>query len=88
MINEIKAFLGCETPNTWVETALNHLDILLVDHKNCEYKAAQTALNLMAKYQAKEALINAMSRLAREELVHYEQVLKIIKKRNIPLLNP
>lgn len=87
MIDEIKTFLGVQTPQTWVECALKHQDILLIDHKNCEYKAAQTALNLMAKYHNKEALINAMSRLAREELVHYEQVLKLIKKRNIPLMS-
>jgi tRNA-(ms[2]io[6]A)-hydroxylase len=86
MLDTIKAFLGSETTQAWVEAALLNQDILLIDHKNCEYKAAQTALNLMAKYQAKEALINALSRLAREELVHYEQVLKIIKRRNIALM--
>jgi tRNA-(ms[2]io[6]A)-hydroxylase len=83
--DNIHEFLGSETPRAWIEAAVANVDILLLDHKNCEYKAASNAINLMAKYQERPDLINAMSRLAREELVHYEQVLKIIKARNIPL---
>lgn len=86
MLNDIHAFLGTTTPDAWVAAALRHQDILLIDHKNCEYKAASNAINLMAKYQDREAIANAMSRLAREELAHYERVMKIIKKRHIPLL--
>ena len=58
---------------------------LLIDHKNCEFKAASTALSLMAKYSTYVDLLNAMSRLAREELVHHEQVLRIMKRRKIGL---
>ncbi len=85
MLGDIIKFLGSETPRAWIDAAVDNVDILLLDHKNCEYKAASNAINLMAKYQDRIDLINAMSRLAREELVHYEQVLKIIKARNIPL---
>ncbi|MDI7774593.1 tRNA-(ms[2]io[6]A)-hydroxylase [Asticcacaulis sp. EMRT-3] len=85
MLTDIHDFLGSETPRAWVDAALDNLDTLLLDHKNCEYKAASNALNLMAKYQERVELINAMSRLAREELVHYEQVLKIIRARGIAL---
>ena len=86
MLSDIHAFLGTTTPDAWVAAALRHQDILLIDHKNCEYKAASNAINLMAKYQDREAIANAMSRLAREELAHYERVMKIIRKRHIPLL--
>ena len=85
MLTAIHDFLGSETPRAWVEAALDNIDLLLIDHKNCEYKAASNAINLMAKYQERVALINAMSRLAREELVHYEQVLKIIATRGVSL---
>lgn len=85
MLAPIYDFLGSETPRAWTNAALDNLDLLLIDHKNCEYKAASNAINLMAKYQERVELINAMSRLAREELVHYEQVLKIIAKRGIVL---
>ncbi len=79
-------FLGSETPAAWVEAAVANVPLLLLDHKNCEYKAASNAINLMAKYQERVELINAMSRLAREELVHYEQVLKILKARHINIV--
>ena len=85
MLSDIHAFLGTATPQSWIDAALTHPDILLLDHKNCEYKAASNAINLMAKYQEKEALVFALARLAREELAHYEQVMKIIKRRGIAL---
>ncbi|MEG0636884.1 MAG: tRNA isopentenyl-2-thiomethyl-A-37 hydroxylase MiaE, partial [Pseudomonas sp.] len=68
-IPEIDAFLGCRTPDAWVDAALSDQETLLIDHKNCEFKAASTALSLMAKYNTHADLINMMSRLAREELV-------------------
>lgn len=50
-----------------------------------EFKAASTALSLIAKYHGHVDLINMMSRLAREELVHHEQVMRLMKKRKIEL---
>ena len=82
---EIHEFLACPTPMAWIEAALVNQDIMLIDHKNCEFKAASTALSLMAKYSTHVDLLNAMSRLAREELVHHEQVLRIMKRRKIGL---
>ncbi|WP_257254593.1 MULTISPECIES: tRNA-(ms[2]io[6]A)-hydroxylase [unclassified Endozoicomonas] len=81
---ELYAFLPCVTPDEWIAEALKHQDILLTDHANCEKKAASTALNLMYRYTEHFDLLNKMSRLAREELRHFEQVLAIIKKRGIP----
>ncbi|MBS7596835.1 MULTISPECIES: tRNA isopentenyl-2-thiomethyl-A-37 hydroxylase MiaE [Pseudomonas] len=85
LIPEIEAFLGCPTPDAWVQAALADQETLLIDHKNCEFKAASTALSLMAKYNTHLDLINMMSRLAREELVHHEQVLRLMKRRKIAL---
>ena len=82
---EIHEFLGCRTPDAWVQAALADQATLLIDHKNCEFKAASTALSLIAKYHAHVDLINMMSRLAREELVHHEQVMRLIKKRKVEL---
>lgn len=85
MLSAIHDFLQSETPRGWIDAALDNQDILLLDHKNCEYKAASNAINLMAKYNTREDLMNAMSRLAREELVHHEQVMKLMKKRGVAL---
>ncbi|MCU1716323.1 tRNA-(ms[2]io[6]A)-hydroxylase [Pseudomonas sp. 5P_3.1_Bac2] len=82
---EIHDFLGCRTPQAWIDAALADQQTMLIDHKNCEFKAASTALSLMAKYSTYVDLLNAMSRLAREELVHHEQVLRIMKRRKIGL---
>ena|SRR5438128_11916988 len=80
---EIHEFLGCRTPDGWVQAALADQQTLLIDHKNCEFKAASTALSMIAKYGAYSDLVIMMSRLAREELVHHEQVLRLMKKRKI-----
>lgn len=82
-ISEILAFLPCETPQGWVDAALSHPEEMLIDHANCEKKAAGTALNLMFRYVDKPDLLNRMSKLAREELRHFEQVMAIMKKRGI-----
>lgn len=79
----VREFLPCATPEAWVEAALTQQRILLIDHANCEKKAAATALSLMHQYIGHSALLNKMSRLAREELRHFEQVLKIMESRGI-----
>lgn len=96
-IPEIRAFLRCETPAGWIDAALENPRILLIDHANCELKAAQTAQGLMWKYGMNNTdkipynlasetafdLLNKMSRLAREELRHFEQVLAFMQRREV-----
>lgn len=82
-LTEVRAFLPCETPAAWIEAALNQLDVILVDHANCEKKAAATAMSLMHRYTENHVLLNKMSRLAREELRHFEQVLKFMRQRDV-----
>ena len=88
-LEEIQAFLPCPTPDLWVETALKpeNQAVLLIDHANCEKKAASTALNLIYRYIDNFELLNKMSRLAREEMRHFEQVIAIMKKRGIEYRN-
>ena len=52
LLAPIHAFLKCETPNSWIQTAVKpeNLPTLLIDHCNCELKAAQTAMFLVRKY--------------------------------------
>lgn len=72
------------TPRGWVDAALDDLPTLLVDHANCEKKAASTALALIFAYPEDRALNVALSRLAREELKHFEQVERLMKKLGVP----
>lgn len=82
-LNAIHEFLPCRTPQRWIENALANQDLMLIDHAHCEKKAASTALSLMYRYVDNTDLLNKMSRLAREELRHFEQVLAIMKKRGV-----
>lgn len=79
----INKFLFCSTPSSWLEAAKQNIPTLLIDHANCEKKAASTALNLMYRYVDKPKLLLQMSKLAREELRHFEQVVTLINKRNL-----
>ena len=83
-LEEIEGFLPCKTPDTWIEVALQNQDILLIDHANCEKKAASTAINLIYRYVDDFELLNKMSKLAREEMRHFEQVIALMKRRKIP----
>ncbi|MCJ8267797.1 MAG: tRNA isopentenyl-2-thiomethyl-A-37 hydroxylase MiaE, partial [Psychrosphaera sp.] len=140
LLEPIKTFLGCETPELWIEEAVKpaNLAILLQDHCTCELKAAQSAALLIRKYaidktsgatllswlkpyedfvyrkigdgtfsSGKNALIGQLSikktgsevdtvnqdvldkmvRLIKEELHHFEQVLEIMKQRDMPYLS-
>ena len=80
---ELMAFLPCTSPESWVHWAIENQDIMLVDHAHCEKKAASTAMSLMYRYVERDNLLHKMSRLAREELIHFEQVHKLMKKRNV-----
>jgi len=84
LLAPIYDFLHCETPARWVDVALENQEIMLIDHANCEKKAAATAMSLMTKYVERTELLFCAARLAREELHHFEQVVEIMQQRNIP----
>jgi tRNA-(ms[2]io[6]A)-hydroxylase len=81
---EIDAFLLVPTPAAWVEAALERIPAMLLDHANCELKAASTALGFLYRYPERTALAQRMSRLAREELRHFEQVRSIMEDMGVP----
>lgn len=82
--DNIAAFFDTPTPEAWIDEAGSRLPELLLDHANCELKAASTALGFIYRYPERAALASRMSRLAREELRHFEQVRKIMEERSIP----
>jgi tRNA-(ms[2]io[6]A)-hydroxylase len=72
------------TSDAWVQAACAEIPTLLVDHAHCEKKAAHTAVRFLFKYPEWPELTSAMSKLAREELVHFDQVLRELKARGVP----
>ena len=80
----ISVFLSVATPDEWLDEASGRLPEMLLDHANCELKAASTALGFLYRYPDRTALVQRMSRLAREELRHFEQVRSIMEEMEIP----
>ncbi|MDH4126084.1 MAG: tRNA-(ms[2]io[6]A)-hydroxylase [Gammaproteobacteria bacterium] len=70
----IVEFLAAPTPDAWIRMARTRVPELLLDHANCELKAASTALGFLYRYPDRPLFVQRMSRLAREELRHFEQV--------------
>ncbi len=91
----VLAFLRCRTPAAWVDAAIANIDLVLQDHAALELKAAQQAQKLIRNHaggrgiagseQAAIAaeIVQTMSRLAREELRHFEQVTKLLAARGL-----
>ena len=83
----VQQFLPCATPDAWLAAATTHLDELLIDHANCEKKAAGTALSLLYRYVEHPELCLRLSKLAREELRHFEQVVGVMRARGVAYRN-
>ena len=76
----IENFLLCETPKQSIQKALTDIELmLLIDHAHCEMKAAYSAMTYIYRHPDKYDLVTRMSKIAREELVHFEQVMRILK---------
>jgi tRNA-(ms[2]io[6]A)-hydroxylase len=76
--------LQSTTDPRWFALAAERWQELLLDHANCEKKAASTALALMFSYPEDFELADRMSRLAREELRHFELVQEQLKALEVP----
>ena len=73
--------LAAPTHPSWAPRVLAELDELLLDHAHCEKKAAGMAVTLIFRYPQHAFLLEPLSRLAREELAHFEEVLRLLARR-------
>ena len=76
--------LASATDPGWAARAAADPATLLLDHAHCEKKAASTAVSLLFRYPEVPGLPEALSRLAREELSHFEVVVAECARRGIP----
>src|SRR3569832_2363517 len=74
-------------PAAWLPKVLNNLPGVLVDHAHLERKAATTALNL-EKYRDLFGRVEELNAIAIEELQHFQLVLNLLKRRDIPFDQP
>jgi tRNA 2-(methylsulfanyl)-N6-isopentenyladenosine37 hydroxylase len=79
----VAGILAAPTPEPWVRLAARRWRELLVDHASCEKKAASTALALLFAYPEERDLAQQLSRLAREELRHFEAVQRVMREQGV-----
>ncbi len=72
-----------ESPPEWVERVMASFDLFLLDHASAERKASAMAVSFVVQYPDKYALHLPLIALAREELLHYQQVTRIIHERQL-----
>ncbi|MBE9063674.1 tRNA-(ms[2]io[6]A)-hydroxylase [cf. Phormidesmis sp. LEGE 11477] len=78
-------FLKIPTSQAWLDQALADMDTILLDHAQCERKAAGTAIQMMSRYPSSLELVRELTAIAQEELSHYDQVNNWLEKRGVPL---
>lgn len=74
------------SPKEWAASVLENFDSFLVDHAACERKASATGVSFVVRYPDRPKLMDPMIRLAREELLHFHQVCRILQSRQLQLL--
>lgn len=76
--------LKLSTDPRWINIAEKNLSEILIDHAYCEQKAASHAISLIVNFPEYPELVETMTKLAQEELKHFEMVIQKLKERNIP----
>jgi len=71
------------TDDAWVEAVLADFDTFLLDHAACERKASAMAMTFVVRYPDRDAILDPMIRLAKEELAHFHQVFGICQARGL-----
>jgi tRNA-(ms[2]io[6]A)-hydroxylase len=79
---QLKPYSG----EAWIQKVLQNFDHFLIDHAACERKASATGVSFVVRYPDREKIMDPMIRLAREELLHFHQVCRLLRKRNLKLL--
>lgn len=77
LIQPVQSFLLCATPEAWLLAAARpeQRQTLLVDHCNCELKAAQTAIVMMRRY----ALTDESSEEVKNWTKSYEEYVYLLR---------
>ena len=78
-----QAVLTFATPPAWAARAVQWLDELLLEQAHLEKKAAAAATAFLFRVPHDAELQRRLSRLAREELVHFEQTLDVLRGRGL-----
>ncbi|PIR22020.1 MAG: tRNA-(ms[2]io[6]A)-hydroxylase [Deltaproteobacteria bacterium CG11_big_fil_rev_8_21_14_0_20_45_16] len=72
---------------TWIQNVLSNFDQFLINHAACERKASATAIQFVVRFPDRPELVDPMLRLAKEELHHFHEVMRLIQKRGLRLIS-
>jgi tRNA-(ms[2]io[6]A)-hydroxylase len=77
--------LKLATDPRWVNIVESNVEEILTDHAWCEQKAASNAIYIIVNNSEKEELVTEMTRIALEEMEHFQMVHTIIKEKGLTL---
>ncbi|MCF8259126.1 MAG: tRNA-(ms[2]io[6]A)-hydroxylase [Flavobacteriales bacterium] len=77
--------LKLATDPRWADIASKDMAEILTDHAYCEQKAASSAISFIVAYPDKDDLVQAMTELCREEMMHFQMVHAHILERGLSL---
>ena len=82
-----KVLLGLRlaTDEKWVKLCESNINSILNDHAWCEQKAASNAISVITKFPMHTDLVEALTKIAIEELEHFDMVLEKMKDRGVKL---
>ncbi|MBC8150865.1 MAG: tRNA-(ms[2]io[6]A)-hydroxylase [Bacteroidetes bacterium] len=82
-----KVLLGLRlaTDDKWAKLCENNINSILNDHAWCEQKAASNAISVITKFPMHTDLVEALTKIAIEELEHFDLVLEKMKERGVKL---
>ncbi len=77
--------LKSKTPEAWIQMAIQNFDHFLIDHAACERKASATGMMFVVRCPDKPDLVESMVQFAREELMHFHQVWRLVRNKGLRL---
>ena len=75
--------LLAQSPPAWIEAVLADFNSFLLDHAAAERKASAMATSFVVQYPDKPFLHMPLIRVAREELLHFQQVMRLVHRRKL-----
>jgi tRNA-(ms[2]io[6]A)-hydroxylase len=75
--------LKVPTDGAWTAIAMSDVDAVLVDHAQCELKAASNALSMAARHPGDTELVFALTDLAKDEIDHFRRVVAELRSRGV-----
>lgn len=81
----MKLELRTRTPQSWLETVLADFGSFLEDHAACEAKASAMAVHIAKHYPDRADIVDAMTKLAVEEMKHFREVVQLLHEDGLTL---